>query len=131
MLNKFYLNLNVNSLLNNRVYLSKHLVRRNFTGMSQKVQKNGREYLAIKIPEKGSGGGGRCCSFLFKRYASGRISNLDKSELKRLFSLAKPERWKLLGKLKLPLLIYSNNIRFYVFANIYYMRSWCVSINRV
>lgn len=91
--------------VNNKVYLLKKPLFRNFCNMSQKVCKNdskikSRSYIAVNIHEGTLNARKGRVSEIFRRFRS--TSSKDKSTLKsdvvRLLSLAKPEKWNLLGR---------------------------------
>lgn len=65
--------------------------------MAQKMNQS-KSYVAINIPKE-SGGRKGIFSKIFKRNVSTteRRPKLNKTEIARLFSLAKPEKWKLLS----------------------------------
>lgn len=75
--------------------------------MSKKISEN-KTYIAVEIPENVNNTTNRRSKFLniFKRkednktpdIAPVKTSTINKSDLKRLFSLAAPEKWKLMGK---------------------------------
>ncbi|XP_050499693.1 ATP-binding cassette sub-family B member 10, mitochondrial [Diabrotica virgifera virgifera] len=71
--------------------------RRYFSNMSQKISQN-KTYISVEIPETTKGASRGFFSRIFKRNKEVKEKQeprLKKSELKRLFSLAKPEKWKL------------------------------------
>jgi ABC-type bacteriocin/lantibiotic exporter with double-glycine peptidase domain len=72
--------------------------------MSQKVDKN-KTYIAVNIAENSNGAVRRTFLSRFRRNAStndkkdavSATPRLNKTDLARLLSLAKPEKWKLIG----------------------------------
>jgi hypothetical protein len=72
--------------------------------MSQKVDKN-KTYIAVNIAENSNGAVRRTFLSRFRRNAStndkkdavSAAPRLNKTDLARLLSLAKPEKWKLIG----------------------------------
>lgn len=76
---------------------------RNASGkMTQKISQN-KTYVAVNVPGEANANNSRKLFGIFKRNASGvkkEVQGEKKSEYARLFSLAKPEKWNLLGKTK-------------------------------
>uniref|UniRef100_A0A0U9HVI2 ATP-binding cassette sub-family B member 10, mitochondrial n=1 Tax=Chrysomela populi TaxID=154003 RepID=A0A0U9HVI2_CHRPP len=70
---------------------------RKFSNMSQKINQN-KTYISVEIPEVNNVAG-KGFTRIFRRKVKRDVANtsIDKSQIKRLFSLAKPEKWKLTG----------------------------------
>lgn len=86
--------------VNNKVYLLKQLPNRKFCNMASKpLQK--QSYIAINVPKDINQPHRSRFAIFFRRcsHKPPKDARLKKADLIRLFSLAKPERWKLLGKL--------------------------------
>lgn len=82
----------------NKVYWLKQPISRNLFNMSSpKIQKSGT-YISIKMPKGATSKSGALTLFL-RRCSTKRstTSKLSKADITRLLSLAKPERWKLMG----------------------------------
>lgn len=91
----------------NRSLLPNKFIIRNFKNMSQKISQN-KTYIAVNIPENANNATRRTFWSHFKRDASTKTKKevktdvpeaprLNKADLARLFSLAKPEKWRLIG----------------------------------
>ncbi|XP_008192744.1 ATP-binding cassette sub-family B member 10, mitochondrial isoform X2 [Tribolium castaneum] len=94
--------------VNNRFFLQNKLSVRNHKTMAQKVSQN-KTYIAVNIPENSNKAVRKSFWSVFKRDASTKKSKeapkevapatprINKADLARLLSLAKPEKWKLFG----------------------------------
>lgn len=72
--------------------------KRHFHSMSKDLRSN-KSYISIKIPNNNNVSNGKFTKF-FKRdvvNANDKVQKIQKSEWSRLFSLAKPEKWNLMG----------------------------------
>lgn len=72
--------------------------RRTFSNMSQKINQS-KTYISVEIPEAKPSNSKGVFSRIFRRNKpeTKKEGGIKKSELKRLFSLAKPEKWKLVS----------------------------------
>ncbi|CAH1155892.1 unnamed protein product [Phaedon cochleariae] len=87
-----------NSLKCLRNFLSRQkFSSRKFSNMSQKINQN-KTYISVEIPEVNTAAGkGFTRIFRRKIKTEGTDPSINKSQIKRLFSLARPEKWKLAG----------------------------------
>ncbi|CAG9856685.1 unnamed protein product [Phyllotreta striolata] len=75
-----------------------HSFRRNFGNMSQKINQS-KSYISVELPDNKPKTSKGLFARIFKKKGpdSNREPRLKTSELKRLFSLAKQEKWKLVS----------------------------------
>ncbi|KAJ8920066.1 hypothetical protein NQ315_011720 [Exocentrus adspersus] len=85
--------------LKNSLYASRLISFQKYNTMVEKVSQN-KTYVSVHIPENANHATRRGFAKFFKRNASTKKATESKgptrSEVKRLFSLARPEKWKLL-----------------------------------
>lgn len=89
---------NLFRVLNSTAPIRVYSLFRNASGkMTQKINQN-KTYIAVNVPSEINTNGRSRFFGLFKRNSSSSVKK-EQSEYARLFSLAKPEKWNLLGKL--------------------------------